>query len=82
VNDILIAVTDGLKGMAEALGAVFPATTLQDLHRAPDSQQPGLRVAGKIAKRWPAPSSRSTPRANADVALAGLDEFEDGPMGQ
>jgi len=26
-NDILIAVTDGLKGMPEALGAVFPATT-------------------------------------------------------
>ena len=29
VADILIAVTDGLKGMAEALCAVFPATTLQ-----------------------------------------------------
>ena len=29
VADILIAVTDGLKGMGEALGAVFPATTLQ-----------------------------------------------------
>ena len=29
VDDILIAVTDGLKGMGEALGAVFPATTLQ-----------------------------------------------------
>ncbi len=29
VNDILIAVTDGLKGMPEALAAVFPATTLQ-----------------------------------------------------
>jgi putative transposase len=28
-HDILIAVTDGLKGMSEALGAVFPATTLQ-----------------------------------------------------
>ena len=27
--DILIAVTDGLKGMREALAAVFPATTLQ-----------------------------------------------------
>ncbi len=26
---ILIAVTDGLKGIGEALGAVFPATTLQ-----------------------------------------------------
>src|SRR3546814_20493841 len=29
VHDILIAVTDGLKGMPEALAAVFPATTLQ-----------------------------------------------------
>lgn len=29
VGDILIAVTDGLKGIAEALGAVFPSTTLQ-----------------------------------------------------
>lgn len=29
VNDILIAVTDGLKGMPEALESVFPATTLQ-----------------------------------------------------
>lgn len=28
-NDILIAVTDGLKGMEEALGVVFPQTTLQ-----------------------------------------------------
>lgn len=29
VSDILIAVTDGLKGMPEALAAAFPATTLQ-----------------------------------------------------
>src|SRR3546814_11669574 len=29
VGDILIAVTDGLKGMPEAPEAVFPATTLQ-----------------------------------------------------
>ena len=29
VRDILIAVTDGLKGIPEALGAVFPATTLR-----------------------------------------------------
>jgi transposase-like protein len=28
-QDILIAVTDGLKGMSEALTAVYPATTLQ-----------------------------------------------------
>ncbi|MDE2456130.1 MAG: IS256 family transposase [Burkholderiales bacterium] len=29
VADILIAVTDGLKGIGEALGAAFPSTTLQ-----------------------------------------------------
>jgi transposase-like protein len=29
VNDILIVVTDGLKGMPEVLAVVFPATTLQ-----------------------------------------------------
>jgi transposase-like protein len=29
IQDILIAVTDGLKSMSEALGAVFRATTLQ-----------------------------------------------------
>ena len=29
VSDILIALTDGLKGMSKALGALFPATTLQ-----------------------------------------------------
>jgi transposase-like protein len=29
VADIRIAVTDGLKGMPEALASVFPATTLQ-----------------------------------------------------
>ena len=28
-QDILIAVTDGLKGMSDALAAVFPETTLQ-----------------------------------------------------
>ena len=43
VADILIVVTDGLKGMPEALGAVYPATTLQTCIRAPDPQQPGLR---------------------------------------
>ena len=29
VEDILIAVVDGLKGFPEAIGAVFPATTVQ-----------------------------------------------------
>lgn len=39
VSDIRIAVTDGLKGIGEALGAVFPATTLQTciVHRIRNS---------------------------------------------
>jgi len=58
VLDILIAVTDGLTGMPQALEVVFPKTTLHlafrsawltptkrraNLHRAFDPQQPGLR---------------------------------------
>ncbi|MBK8667752.1 MAG: transposase [Burkholderiales bacterium] len=43
VNDILIAVTDGLKGMPEALAAGVPGHHTADLHRAPDSQLAGLR---------------------------------------
>ena len=29
VNDVLIAVVDGLKGFPDAIGAVFPLTTVQ-----------------------------------------------------
>jgi hypothetical protein len=39
VSGILIALTDGLTGMA----AVFPRTTPPDLHCASDPQPPGLR---------------------------------------
>ena len=41
-EDILIAVTDGLKGMSEALAAVLSADDAADLHRALDSTQPRL----------------------------------------
>ena len=41
-QDILIAVTDGLKGLPEALAAVFPAPTPADLHCPSDSPQPGV----------------------------------------
>ena len=51
-RDILIAVTDGLKGMSEALAAVVPATTLQTVHRPPDSPPSGLcHVEGAQAAR-------------------------------
>jgi putative transposase len=80
VADILIAVTDGLKGMAEALAAVFPATTLQtcivhlirnSLDFASWKDRKALAVA--IKPIYSAPS--------AEAALAELDAFEQGPWG-
>jgi len=77
VADILIAVTDGLKGMAEALGAVFPATTLQtcivhlirnSLDFANWKDRRGLAAALKAI--YTAPS--------AEAAQAELDVFERG----
>ena len=41
-HDILIAVTDGLKGMSEALAAIFPRDDAPDVPRASDSPQLGL----------------------------------------
>jgi transposase-like protein len=81
VNDILIAVTDGLKGMAEALGTVFPATTLQTcivhlIRNSLDyaSWKDRKALAAAIKPIYTAPS--------AEVALAELDAFEQGPWGK
>jgi transposase-like protein len=81
VNDILIAVTDGLKGMQEALGAVFPATTLQTcivhlIRNSLDyaSWKDRKALAAAIKPIYTAPS--------AEGALAELDAFEEGPWGK
>jgi putative transposase len=81
VGDILIAVTDGLKGMAEALGAVFPATTLQTcivhlIRNSLDyaSWKDRKALAAAIKPIYTAPS--------AEAALAELEAFERGPWGQ
>ena len=77
----LIAVTDGLKGMAEALGAVFPATTLQTcivhlIRNSLDyaSWKDRKALAAAIKPIYTAPS--------AEAALAELDAFEVGPWGK
>src|SRR6187397_3291223 len=80
-HDILIAVTDGLKGMSEALAAVYPATTLQTCivhlirHRL-DFATWNVRKALAAALRtiYTAP--------DADLAAAALDQFAEGPWGQ
>jgi putative transposase len=81
VNDILIAVTDGLKGMPEAPSAVYPATTLQtcivhlirsSLDYANWKDRKPLAAAIKLV--YTAPS--------AEAAAAELDAFEASARGQ
>lgn len=79
-EDILIAVTDGLKGMSEALEAVFPATTLQTcivhlLRHSLDYANWKERkpLAGALRPIYTA--------ASAEAAAAALDAFERGPWG-
>jgi transposase-like protein len=81
VADMLIAVTDGLKGMPEALGAVFPATTLQTcivhlIRNSLDyaSWKDRKALAAALRPIYAAPS--------AEAALAALDAFEAGEWGQ
>ncbi|OYV47081.1 MAG: IS256 family transposase, partial [Burkholderiales bacterium 21-58-4] len=81
VNDILIAVTDGLKGMPEALGAVFPATTLQTciVHLIRNSLD---YARWKERKTLAAALRPIYTAASAEAAQAALDAFEVGPWGQ
>jgi putative transposase len=81
VGDILIAVTDGLKGMPEALAAVFPATTLQTciVHLIRNSLD---YASWKDRKLLAAAIRPIYTAANAEAAQAELDVFEQGPWGQ
>ncbi|MBI5259818.1 MAG: IS256 family transposase [Burkholderiales bacterium] len=81
VADILIAVTDGLKGIGEALGAVFPATTLQTciVHLIRNS----LDYASWKDRKLLAAALRPVyTDASAEAAAQALDEFERGTWGQ
>ena len=80
-QDILIAVTDGLKGMSEALAAVFPATTLQTciVHLIRHS----LDFANWKERKPMATALRPIYTApSAEAASAALDAFERGPWGR
>ena len=81
VNDILIAVTDGLKGMPEALAAVFAATTLQTciVHLIRNSLD---YASWKDRKALAAALKPIYTAASAEAAQAELDAFERGPWGQ
>jgi len=80
-QDILIAVTDGLKGMSEALAASYPATTLQTciVHLLRHS----LDFANWKERKPLAAALRPVyTAASADAAAAALDAFADGPWGR
>jgi len=81
VGDILIAVTDGLKGMPEALAAVFPATTLQTciVHLIRNSLD---YASWKDRKLLAAAIRPIYTAASAEAAQAELDAFEQGSWGQ
>jgi putative transposase len=79
-QDILIAVTDGLKGMSEALAAIYPVTTLQTciVHLLRTS----LEFANWKQRKPLAAALRPIyTAASADAALLVLDAFERGPWG-
>jgi len=81
VNDVLIAVTDGLKGIGEALGTVFPATTLQTciVHLIRNSLD---YASWKDRKALAAALKPIYTAASAEAAAAELDTFEQGAWGR
>jgi transposase-like protein len=81
VADILIAVTDGLKGMPEALAAVFPATTLQTciVHLIRNSLD---YASWKERKALAAAIRPIYTASSAEAALAELEAFTQGSWGQ
>lgn len=81
VEDILIAVVDGLKGFPEAIGAVFPETTVQTciVHLIRNS----LDYTSWKDRKAVAASLKAIYRAPSEpAARAALDAFEAGPWGQ
>jgi len=79
--DILIAVTDGLTGMSDALAVAYPATTLQTcvVHLIRNS----LAFASWKDRKGLAVALRAVyTAASAEAARAALDAFADGPWGR
>lgn len=81
VNDILIAIVDGLKGFPEAINAVFPETQIQTciVHLIRNSLE---YCSWKDRKPVAQELKRIYRAQDAGAAAAALQEFEDGAWGQ
>ena len=73
-EDILIAVTDGLKGMSRGAGGGVSRDDAADLHRPSDSPQPGLCELERAEGRWPRRCGRSTRRRARTPPARALDD--------
>jgi putative transposase len=81
VNDILIAIVDGLKGFPEAINAVFPETQIQTciVHLIRNS----LDFCSWKDRKPVAQELKTIYRAEAaEAAAAALKDFEEGPFGK
>lgn len=80
LNDILIAVVDGLRGFPEAIEAVYPQAQIQTciVHLIRNST---TLAAWKYRKELAAALKPIYQAANADLAAVALDEFAAGPWG-
>jgi putative transposase len=77
VNDILIAVVDGLKGFPEAITTVFPQTLVQTCIVHVHLIRNSLAFVTWKDRKTIMPSIRAVYQAeNADMALIRLEEFE------
>jgi putative transposase len=81
VQDILIAVVDGLKGFPEAIAAVFPRTQVQAciVHLIRNSLS---FVSWKDRKTVAAALKEIYRARNAETGQAALDAFDEGPWGR
>ena len=81
VNDILIAVVDGLKGLAEAIEIAFPRTTVQTciVHLIRNSLEYASWKHRKAVARALRPIYSA---ASAEAAVQELDDFERGEWGE
>src|SRR5437868_7464480 len=80
LDDILIAVVDGLRGFPEAIEAVYPQAQIQTciVHLIRNSM---TLAAWKDRKELAAALKPVYQAANADLAAMALDEFAAGPWG-
>jgi putative transposase len=81
IEDILVAVVDGLKGFPEAIAAVFPKTQVQA--RVVHLIRTSLDYVSYKDRRAVAAALKEVYRArNADAGQAAPDAFDEGPWGR